>query len=167
VFHPVEKLRGALERGDPALPQTNPVIAESLKATLDNLAATATGLDPARLASIASEGAASAVPKAKSRLVEVVESLPDGFIVTDLEADAADEDAVWRRWVGHGPHGAGPRALKPALHRGLRVLHLVPCGILLSAQARPRRLHGPDDCAPDAVLCLQPLRRPLEPRGPL
>lgn len=39
----------------------------------------------ARLASIASEGAASAVPKAKSRLVEVVESLPDGFIVTDLE----------------------------------------------------------------------------------
>ena len=53
VFHPVEKLRGALERGDPALPQTNPVIAESLKATLDNLAATATGLDPARLASIA------------------------------------------------------------------------------------------------------------------
>jgi hypothetical protein len=53
VFHPVEKLRGALERGDPAVPQTNPVVAESLQSTLDNLGATASGLDTARLASMA------------------------------------------------------------------------------------------------------------------
>ena len=53
VFHPVEKLRGALERGDPAVPQTNPVVAESLQSTLDNLGATANGLDSARLASMA------------------------------------------------------------------------------------------------------------------
>jgi transcriptional regulator PpsR len=38
-----------------------------------------------RLAPVAGDIAATAVPKTKSRLVEVVESLPDGFIVTDLE----------------------------------------------------------------------------------
>lgn len=53
VFHPVEKLRGALERGDPSDPHVNPVVSESLQATLDNLSATATGLDMPRLAAIA------------------------------------------------------------------------------------------------------------------
>lgn len=53
MFHPIEKLKDALERGNPAAPQRNPVIAESLQTTLDNLGATVAGLDLPRLATIA------------------------------------------------------------------------------------------------------------------
>jgi DNA-binding MurR/RpiR family transcriptional regulator len=53
VYHPVEKLKDALGRGDPAASEVNPVIAESLQTTLDNLATTATGLESAHLAVIA------------------------------------------------------------------------------------------------------------------
>ena len=53
VFHPVEKLKDALGRGDPAAPDSHPVIAESLQTTLDNLGATAAGLDAVQLTSIA------------------------------------------------------------------------------------------------------------------
>lgn len=38
-----------------------------------------------RLAPVAADASAAGVPKTKSRLVEVVEALPDGFVVTDLE----------------------------------------------------------------------------------
>ena len=51
VFHPVEKLRGALER---AVPKSgNPVLAESLQSTLTNISTTAAGLDMPRLNTIA------------------------------------------------------------------------------------------------------------------
>ena len=53
VFHPVEKLKDALRRGDSAAPDSHPVIAESLRTTLDNLGATAAGLDAVQLTSIA------------------------------------------------------------------------------------------------------------------
>ena len=49
VFHPVNKLRSALERSDLKGSGGNPVIAESLDASLDNLRATAAGLDLSRL----------------------------------------------------------------------------------------------------------------------
>jgi DNA-binding MurR/RpiR family transcriptional regulator len=49
VFHPVNKLRSALERSDLKGGGSNPVIAESLDASLDNLRATAAGLDLARM----------------------------------------------------------------------------------------------------------------------
>ena len=53
VFQPVEKLRGAVGR-KPALARLgNPVIAESLESSLNNLHATASGLPLARLAAIA------------------------------------------------------------------------------------------------------------------
>ena len=48
TFHPVNKLRSALERSD-LQGGGNPVIAESLDASLDNLRATAAGLDLSRL----------------------------------------------------------------------------------------------------------------------
>lgn len=51
VFHPVEKLRGALERAD-LRTSNNPVIAESLEASLKNLRSTAAGLDLGRLGTI-------------------------------------------------------------------------------------------------------------------
>jgi DNA-binding MurR/RpiR family transcriptional regulator len=51
VFQPVEKLRGALER---AMPDSiNPVLAESMQATLSNISSTLAGLDTARLNAIA------------------------------------------------------------------------------------------------------------------
>ena len=53
VFHPVEKLKGALERSAPGATEGNPVVAESLQTSLENLRATAAGLDPRQLASIA------------------------------------------------------------------------------------------------------------------
>lgn len=53
VFHPVEKLRGALGRGAQGAPDGNPVIAESLEASLGNLRAAAAGLDARHLTSIA------------------------------------------------------------------------------------------------------------------
>lgn len=53
VFHPVEKLRDALERADPSGAGRNPVIAESLSASLNNLRSTATGLDLERLNTVA------------------------------------------------------------------------------------------------------------------
>ena len=55
VFHPVEKLRDALGRPDLAAGNRHPVIAESLQASLDNLRATAAGLDTARLTAIATQ----------------------------------------------------------------------------------------------------------------
>jgi DNA-binding MurR/RpiR family transcriptional regulator len=51
VFQPVEKLRGALERAP--LKGGNPVLAESLHATVTNLSATAAALDTTRLNAIA------------------------------------------------------------------------------------------------------------------
>ncbi len=53
VFQPVEKLRGAMQRGRVASNGHNPVIAESLDASLSNLRTTAAGLTLARLAAIA------------------------------------------------------------------------------------------------------------------
>ena len=55
VFHPVEKLKGALGRPDLAAGNRQPVIAESLQASLDNLRATVAGLDTARLTSVATQ----------------------------------------------------------------------------------------------------------------
>ena len=46
VFHPVEKLRGALQRSHPDSSGIHPVIAESLQASLANLSAAAAGLSP-------------------------------------------------------------------------------------------------------------------------
>ena len=53
VFHPVEKLKDALGRGTQAASGGNPVIAESLEASLGNLRATAAGLDTGYLAQVA------------------------------------------------------------------------------------------------------------------
>lgn len=51
VFQPVEKLRGALERAVPL--SGNPVLAESLQATLSNISSTVAGLEIARLNAVA------------------------------------------------------------------------------------------------------------------
>jgi len=51
VFQPVEKLRSALQRAVPD--SANPVLAESLQATLSNISSTLAGLDLARLNAIA------------------------------------------------------------------------------------------------------------------
>jgi DNA-binding MurR/RpiR family transcriptional regulator len=53
VFHPVEKLRDALERNESAGRKGQPVVSESLNASLSNLQATVAGLDTARLDTIA------------------------------------------------------------------------------------------------------------------
>lgn len=53
VFHPVEKLKDALGRSQPGAADGNPVIAESLQTSLDNLRATAAGLDTRELTRIA------------------------------------------------------------------------------------------------------------------
>ena len=49
VFHPVDKLRNALRRGDEQGGNTSPVIAESLQSSLANLQAAAAGLNPGQL----------------------------------------------------------------------------------------------------------------------
>jgi DNA-binding MurR/RpiR family transcriptional regulator len=53
VFHPVDKLRSALQRQGESGPGVNPIIAEGLDATLSNLQTTASGLNPALLISMA------------------------------------------------------------------------------------------------------------------
>jgi DNA-binding MurR/RpiR family transcriptional regulator len=55
VFHPVEKLKGALGRREAGVRDGNPVIAESLQTSLGNLSATAAGLDPRGLSAIANQ----------------------------------------------------------------------------------------------------------------
>jgi len=52
VFHPVEKLRDALERNESTGGKGHPVVAESLNASLSNLQATVAGLDTVRLGAI-------------------------------------------------------------------------------------------------------------------
>jgi DNA-binding MurR/RpiR family transcriptional regulator len=53
VFHPVDKLRGAIQRGGEVAGGNHPVIAESLEASLANLRAAASGLNPSLLTSTA------------------------------------------------------------------------------------------------------------------
>jgi DNA-binding MurR/RpiR family transcriptional regulator len=53
VFQPVDKLRNALQRNADKGNRTNPIIAESLEASLNNLQGAAAGLNPALLVSTA------------------------------------------------------------------------------------------------------------------
>ncbi len=53
VFHPVDKLRGALQRSGDAADGNHPVIAESLEASVANVRAAASSLNPSLLTSIA------------------------------------------------------------------------------------------------------------------
>ena len=55
VFHPVEKLRGAIVRAEAGAQGGNPVVAESLETSLANLRATASGLNPRYLMAIAAK----------------------------------------------------------------------------------------------------------------
>jgi DNA-binding MurR/RpiR family transcriptional regulator len=52
VFQPVDKLRNALQRKDKSSRQANPIIAESLEASVNNFSAAAAALSPATLVSI-------------------------------------------------------------------------------------------------------------------
>ena len=53
VFQPVDKLRNALQRNADKGQRTNPIVAESLEASLGNLQAAASGLNPSLLISTA------------------------------------------------------------------------------------------------------------------
>ena len=53
VFHPVDKLRNVLQRKDEGGSSGNPVIAESLDASVGNVQSAAAGLNPSMLVSIA------------------------------------------------------------------------------------------------------------------